>query len=237
MISANTLDVEPYTEGSTLAPGKITFQKKSANVLTYAGAAALTIREAERSSVAVLNTTITGLTLAAAAREKAVLRSTFASAVAAAPTDVALGATLGASTFSDWTDAVVNAAEVFESVALPLGTLVVSKDVFLKLKNFNDTTGRPLMDVTGTGSNTIGTLNLPGLSGNLSGVTVIADTGATDGTAAFAASTSITRYLSGLVQLSNTSVFDLSQQLAVYRYGVPVVTQPEGIVPVTISAS
>jgi HK97 family phage prohead protease/HK97 family phage major capsid protein len=239
VISSNTLEVDAHTEGADLTPGKITFTPGNANILTYAGLAQLTLREIERSSVQVLDKTIQGLTIAAAQREKAVLRTAFGAAITAQTTaghEVAIAHALAASTVADWTGAIVDAAVKFDAVALALTGLVVDASIYKYLAQLEDGNGRLVFDSSGNSNGSVGTLSLPSLSGNLAGVRVVLDPGASAGVASFVNSSAITRYLTPLVQLTQTNVVNLSQGTAVYRYGVPIATVPEGIVPLTFTA-
>jgi HK97 family phage prohead protease len=240
VLSSNTVDVTAHTEGTDLTPGKVTLTTATAPVNEYAGLAQLTIKEIERSSVQILNKTLQALTIAAAKREKTVLRTAFAAAVTAQTTadnTVESAHTLAASTIIDWRNAVVDAAVKFSGYALPLEALLVSPDVFKALNALVDSAGRPQFDTTGTGSNATGTLALTGLTGDLSGLTVVLDADATGTSAVFANSGSITRYLSPLVQLTDQNVVNLSNSYAAYRFGAVANEVPEGIVPLTFAAS
>lgn len=223
---------EQVNEGDTIASGKVALTTETAKVHTYAGSATLSVQEIERSNTAILDANLRALTMAAAVREKAVLRTAYAAAVAAQAGAAITAGALADLTAGDWSDVVVDAAVAFEAQALPVSALVVATDVFKALGHLEDGAGRPVFDRTGQGSNTAGTLSLPGLSGNLSGVRVVADSGAASGSAAFVNTGAIRRYLSPLVSLQDQAILTLSRDFAAYRYGAVAVEIPGAIVPV-----
>lgn len=242
-LATNTVQVtQQAAEGDDLAFGKVTLAIKTAPVLTYGGYTQLTRQEIERSTLPILNRSLEALTVAAGIRAKAALRArydatyTAQSAIAANAGVILLGATLAAATITQWTASIVEAAIRFEALGFPIERLVVSKSVFLKFDSFADSAGRPLFDRTSTGSNAVGTLSLPGLTGNLSGITVVLDSGATDDKAAFVNGAAIRHYKSALVSLQGENIVNLSKDFSAYRYGAVAAEIPSAIVPVKLAA-
>lgn len=242
-LKSNTVAVdEVANEGDDIAMGKVVTEVKSAPVKTYAGGAQLTRRSIERSSVAVLNTTLEALATAAGARKKAVLRAAYNALVtqrrglANDAGVVSLGAALAASTALAWTNLIVDAAEKLDGEDLGIDALVVSKSVF---KHFNglETTGHRVFRVA-DGERNVGTLSLPGLEGDLAGIRVVCDLGqgGTDH-AAFVNGRALRQYDSPLTSLQDDNIVNLSKAFAVYRYGAVAPEIPAGVVPVKLAAA
>lgn len=235
-LDTNTVAFDDYNEGDDLVPGKVSLVSKTAPVNTYAGSLQLTRREIERSTVPILDHSLKAMTIAAAIRNKAKIRTAYNAAVAAqvaASADLALGATITAGTRTQWLDAVVDAATHFESIALPLDAMLVSSDVYKALLQLADSLGRPSLALVNDGENSSGTLNLPGLTGNLAGLPVKLDTGAAAGSAAFVSGDAIRNYVSGVISLSQSLVVNLSTAFSIYRYGAVATEIPAAILPLT----
>ena len=235
----NTIGVAlQAAEGDDIGFGKVSITTKTAPVKTYAGGTQLTRQEIERSTIGVLNTSLEALATAAGARKKAVLRTAYEALVVArkaVPGDagvVVLGSTLALSTADKWEDALVDAAVKFEALSMPLEVLVVSTAVFKKLRSLTVAGERVFQ--TGPG-NASGTLNLPGLTGNLAGLPVLLDSGQAGNEAVFANGRAIRQYDSGLVKLSDENIVNLSKSFAVYKYGAVAAEIPAAVVPVKIT--
>lgn len=240
-LKSNTVDVtEQANEGDDIAMGKVAIETKTAPVKTYAGGTELSRQSIERSSVGVLNTSLEALATAAGARKKAVLRTAFNEAVTAREAIasnggvVVLGATLAAGTAGNWEDALIDAALKFESANLAPEALIVSGSVFKKLRSLT-VAGERVFTVYE--KNASGTLDLTGLVGNLAGIPVFLDSGATGDKAAFVNGRAIRAYDSALVSLSDEKISNLTKTFAVYRYGAVANEIPTGIVPVKLAAS
>jgi HK97 family phage prohead protease len=242
---ANTVAfTEQTAEGDDLAYGKVTLTTRTAPVKTYGGYTQLTRKQIERSTLPILNRTLEALAAAAGSRAKANLRAAYEAlytaraALGSNAGVVVLGAVLASSTMPQWTASIIDAAVKFEAENLDIEGLIVSTSVFKKFDSFYDTTGRPLFDRGAGGtSNILGTLRLPGLTGNLEGITVACDTGASGDKAAYANSRAIRHYKSGLVQLQDENIINLSKDFSAYRYGAVAPEIPAGVVPVKFAAS
>lgn len=240
-VLSNTISVaEQVAEGDDIAAGKVTLETDTAPVKTYAGSTQLTRQSIERSTVGVLNTSLEALAVAAGARKKAVLRTAYNTLVTAREAITAnggvvlLGATLSAGTAGNWEDALIDAALKFETENLAIDRLIVSATVFKKLRSLT-VSGERVFTVAE--KNASGTLNLPGLGGDLAGVDVRLDSLATGDKAAFVNARAIRAYDSPLVSLTDESLVNLSKSFAVYRYGAVADEVPAGVVPVKLAAS
>ncbi len=243
-LKSNTMQVnEQVAQGDDLAYGKVQLETKTAPVKTYGGLTQLTRQEIERSSLPVLDRSLEALAQAAAKRAKAELRTAFNAlktereAIATNGGVVVLGATLAAGTFSNWVSATVDAASKFDEEALNIDALIVSASVFKKLAGLTGSDGRPMLQLDGTGANTVGRLNITALNGSLVGVPVILDSGLTGDSASFANARAIRAYNSPLVTLQDENIVNLSKDFSVYRYGAVAAEIPAGLVPVKLAAS
>lgn len=242
-LASNTIAVaQQLAEGDDLGLGKVSLVLKTAPIKTYGGVTTLTRQEIERSSLPILQHSLNALARAAGKRSKLELRTAFTAlktareALAADAGVVALGANLGASTWSQWIGATVDAASALEAEDLTLDALIVSPAVFKKFATITASDGRPLLLMDGTGTNNIGTINPRALGGQIAGLTVVTDSGLTGNSASFANSLALRAYNSPLVSLQDETILNLSKNFGVYRYGAVAAEIPAGLVPVKFSA-
>lgn len=240
-LKSNSVQVtEQAAEGNDLAYGKVELETKTAPVKTYGGYVQLTRQAIERSTLPVLNRSLEALSVAAGARKKAVLRTEFNTAVAAREAIASnggvllLGGTLAAATAGNWEDTLIDAAIRFDGLDVQPEALVVSASVFKKLRSLT-VSGERVFTVYE--KNASGSLNLPGLTGNLAGLPVYLDAGATGDKAVFVNGRAIRQYDSALVSLQDENVINLSKDFSVYRYGAVAIEVPEFIVPVKFAAA
>jgi hypothetical protein len=234
---------EQAAEGDDLAFGKVTLGTRTAPVKTYGGYTTLSRQEIERSTLPILQRSLEALAMAGGVKAKAVLRAhyeaTYAAQAALAVNAgvVVLGSVLGSAGYSNWSSAVIDAAIRFDAMSLPLEYLVTSASVFKSLDALKDSANRPIFDRTGSASNSGGSLSLVGLRGNLAGVNVVLDPGATGDKAAFVNGSAIRQYLSPVVSLQDDSIINLSKDFSAYRYGAVAAEMPGAIVPIKLAAS
>src|SRR5699024_9667439 len=129
----------------------------------------------------------------------------------------------------DWIDAIVDSAGIFEDRGYVLEELAVSPDVFKRLAAEAGTDGRPLLTVSssGTGSNVVGTANLPAGSGELLRVPVSVLHGST-GRALFYDPIAIETLESpgAPFWLQEDNVLNLSRDYACYGYMAHITPHP-----------
>lgn len=215
-------------EGDDLAFGKVSIQTRTAPVRTYGGYTQLTRQEIERSSVSILDANLRGLALAAGKRRNANFLTHFNSAVTA---QVANAVEIAEdATYIDYVGAIIDAAEKFDQNGLALDAYVVSKTEFKALASLSATDGRPLMTVSGSGTNVVGTINPKAISGNLAGVSVVYAPGVTSG--AFVNRLAIRDYTSPIVRLQDENIVNLSKDFSLYFYSALATEIPGAIVPV-----
>lgn len=228
-LATNSMQVtEQAAEGDDLAFGKVSVTTRTAPVKTFGGYTQLTRQEIERSSVNILDTNLRALSLEAGKRRNSSFLTHFNSAVTA---QVANAVEVPASaTYIDYVGAIIDAAEKFDANGLALDAYVVSKDEFKALASLSATDGRPLMTVSGTGTNVVGTINAKAITGDLAGVSVVYAPGVTSG--AFVNRLAIRDYTSPIVRLQDENIVNLSKDFSLYFYSALATEIPGAIVPV-----
>ncbi|MFD2840101.1 phage major capsid protein [Populibacterium corticicola] len=233
--SDTTTVTEQENEGDDLAYGKVDLETKSAEVKTYGGYTSLTRQLIERSSVNYIDTALRALALAAARRRIIGQRAAFAAAVTR---ETAAGNTVSAgagTTYTAWVEAIIDAAEKFIDLGLPLDKLVTSKGIFKTLATLTDSAGRPLMTVVDDGTNSIGRISPKALTGNLAGVEVRLNLKQAAEGAAFTNPLAIRSYTSPVARLQDENIINLSKDFSLYFYEAIAHEIPKAIVPVVIT--
>lgn len=252
-VKANSIDVaEQAAQGDTLAFGKVEIEPATSPVKTYGGYTRLSRQVIERSSVNYLNTSLLALDVAAARRLNIAFRTAYQTAATA---NAAAGANrvvlpAGVDTAAEVTvdhviDLVIDGAERFEDTAWAMDGLIADKAWFKILAKIKDPdSGERLMNVYGEGVNQVGSLNLPGMTGNIMRVPVIpnfkqvtpaAAAGAWSGLS-FANSNALRTYTNALASLNDEDITTLSKDYSVYRYAAFAFEQIDALVPVVYGA-
>lgn len=153
---------------------------------------------------------------------------------AVADTTVDVPADFGA---LDWIDAIVDSAGLFEDLGYLISELAVSADVFKRLAASAGTDGRPLLTVSGTGTNVVGEMNLPAASGELMRVPVSTLHNAAANTAAFIDPVAIETLESAGAPfwLQEDGVLNLSRDYAAYGYVAHINPHPRALLPVNFT--
>ena len=130
-------------------------------------------------------------------------------------------ATLSADTFDGWANLVINSASTLASNGSNADAefMLVSTDVFARMATLDDG-GRPLLEVNGDGSNTIGQANIKGLSASLFGLPVVVDPSAAANTCYVLNSNAINVMESAGApfRLQDENVINLTKDFSVYGY-------------------
>ncbi len=240
-LATNTTKFEKQeNEGDDLQKGKVTLTTKTAEVHTYGGWIELTVQQIKRSTLPILDRSLEAMALAAGANKKAEFRKAYLAlvtarkAIAGDAGVLPLGGTLSAATPDKWAELVVDASIRFSKLNLTLDGAIVSPTVFKHLIGL-EVEGNRVFKVTDD-RNVIGKLNLPGLSGDLSGITVACDPDRTGTEAEFANARAVRAYDSALVQLQDENIINLSKSFSAYRFGAIASEIPAGVVPVKFAA-
>ncbi len=237
-LDTNTTQVaEQKNEGDDLVYGKVKVKTRTAPVKTIGGYTQLSRKEIERSSVNMLDLNLRGMAIAAGRNKNVNLRSAVATLratrVAADKPNARTTVTVADQTkYTGWVGGIIDAAGIYEDQGLSLDVMLVDKVTFKGLANLTDTTGRPLMTVSGTGVNAVGTIAPEALGGNLAGVTVRVDPKQADSTPQFVNKLALRAYNSPLVQLTDSNIINLTQAFSVYYYAAIAAEIPGALVPV-----
>ena len=138
----------------------------------------------------------------------------------------------------DWINTIVDAGEIIDDRGYVLQELAVSGDVFKKLAAATGLDGRPLMTVSGTGVNVVGSVDLPAGSGELMRVPVTVLYGST-GRAVFYDPVAIETLESpgAPFWLQQDQVLNLSRDYACYGYMAHITPHPGAILPVAFTGA
>ena len=230
------------TEGSELSFGKVAFGTKTADINTYGGYTSLSRQTIERSTTPMLNTAITALQNAyAKATEKAVRDHLYAEIKA--QRDASKDANkidapqLANMTIDDWVSLIIDASELADARNVSLTRLAVSKDVLKALVKLKDT-GDRFFNLSGDGSDTIGSFDLTGVAGTFMRVPVVLLPNADAGLASFIDPAAVTVWESGgPAQLTDGNVTGLTNSYSVYGYMAVATTHADGLIPVKFAAA
>jgi HK97 family phage major capsid protein len=224
-------------EGDDLVYGNVKVKTRTADVLTVGGYTTLSRQAIERSSVNMLDLTLRAMAIAAGRNKNVALRKFVADLrarrVTADKTTRRTTVTIAdQSKYTGWVGGIIDAAGLYEEIGLSLDALLVDKGTFKGLANLSDTTGRPLMTISGTGVNAVGTVSPEALGGNLAGVTVRVDPKQADGTPEFVNRLAIRAYNSPIASLTDSNVVNLTNAYSVYYYTAIADEVPGGLIPV-----
>jgi HK97 family phage prohead protease/HK97 family phage major capsid protein len=238
-LSSNSVVVdEQESEGDDLTYGQVVLTTDTAAVKTFGGYTTLSRQAIERSSVNFLDAHMRAMAVAVANNLNGYVRTAFntqydAHVAAGGSKVIDLNAALVSGTYDKWLDAIVEAADKFQTNGWSIDALAVSKDVFKSLMKLEGADGRPLLIVTGnSGVNTVGQVNPLALSGSFAGLTVACDTALRNGSAAFVNSNAMRLYTAPVVSLTDDNIINLSRDFSVYQYGAIATEAPEALVPV-----
>lgn len=228
---------EQIKEGDNLAKGSVKVGLDYAPIKTYGGYVELSRQEIERTTnVNLLDLHIRALGLRGARRKAAVLRAHYAALVAANAANPDRVVVVADQTkYLDWVSGIVDGAEHFLDLGLPLDALVVDKTVFKTLAGLS-TNSRPLMSVYGDGTDAIGEISAKQLGGNLAGVTVRVNLKQTAPGAAFVNGEAIRQYNGPVTELSDENIVNLTKQFGLYYYAANATEIPDAIAPVVAAA-
>lgn len=230
-VSATTGTVEEQAaEGDDLAYMEVALDTATAPVRTYGGYSSLSRQAIERSDMAYLETVLRYQTLQYAKATETAVRTALVGAAG-----VGTG-TLAADTAAGWIDTVFDAAAAIEdnSRGATAEFVLVSRDVFRRVSHMVDSTGRPLFVINGDGVNSLGNINLRGVSANIAGFPVVVGTALPANTMLVASREAMTVFENpgAPVRLQDENVINLTKDFSLYGYMAVAVTNPLAIVRV-----
>ena len=139
---------------------------------------------------------------------------------------------------NDWIDLIIDASAKFDDVNATLDYIGVSPDVFKAIAHLTDE-GNRFLDVSGQGSDTLGSLDPASISGRLLRQDVRMLDGAPNGTVVFMDKSAVTMWESNgsPFQLQADNIINLTRQFSVYGYAAFGTTFKQGILPVKFATA
>ena len=232
-INSNTLAVgEQNPEGEELSFGNLTFQVVSADVKTYGGYTSFTKQYVERSQINTLDAVFEGLAIQYAKATNARMVSVLAAQNWTGKTFDADGQT--ASSLAQ--GIAEGAAYIYEYSGLRPEFILADPAAYVNIVKVAAADGRMVLSNNNDGSNTIGSANIPGLSGSVFGLPVIVDPQLSSGTAYLANSAALLSMESGSVRLSDSDITTLTDSVSIYGYMAVAIPRLTAIVKLDVTA-
>jgi uncharacterized protein len=226
-IDSNTLAVgQQSPENEALSFGNLSFEVMSADVKTYGGYTQFSRQYVERATINTLDQVFQGLTIA------------YANATNNVVIDLLQSLSYVGKTFDTHTDASTVAkgiaegsAYIFNATGLRPEFIVSGVDAYVNLVSIGATDGRLSFSANNDGMNTVGSANIPGLSGSLFGLPIIVDPqlGATDCLLANSAAVTSWESPGSPLRLSSNDITTLEDSVSVYGY-MAVAAQRQGAI-------
>lgn len=234
-IDSNTLAVGAQDpENEALSFGNLTFETVTAPVTTYGGYTSFSRQYVERASINTLNEVFRGLSLAYANTTNAALVSylnglTWTGKIFDAD----------AGTPSSLAEGIANAtAYIYQNSGLRPEFILTGPDGYVKLAKTAASDGRLAFSANGDGMNTVGSVNIPGLSGSVFGLPIIVDPAIGTGVVYMANSTAVATHESAgaPVRLTDGDITTLTDQVSVYGYMAITAPRLGAIVKLDVTA-
>jgi HK97 family phage prohead protease/HK97 family phage major capsid protein len=216
-IDSNTLAVDVQaTENTALEFGNLTFETVSADVKTYGGYTSFSRQYVERATVDTLNQVFQGLSIAYA-------NATNAALVTAIEALDYTGKVFDADgqTPSSLAEGIANAsAYIFTNTGLRPEFILTGTSGYVKMVKVAATDGRLALSANGDGMNTVGSANVPGLSGSIFGLPIIVDPAITGDNVFLANRQAVITWESAgaPVRLTSGDITTLEDSVSVYGY-------------------
>ena len=232
-IDTNTLSVglqDP--EGEALAFGNLKFEVVSADVQTYGGYTTFTKQYVERSQINTLDAIFQGLAIQYAAATNARMVAVLAGSDWTGKVFDADGGTA-----SSLAEGIANGASyIYVNSGLRPEFILASTDAYVNIAKVAAGDGRPVLALNNDGSNTIGSANIPGLSGSVFGLPVIVDPQLASGTVYLANSAALLSMESGGVRLTDGDITTLTDSVSLYGYMAVAKPRMGAIVKLDVTA-
>jgi HK97 family phage major capsid protein len=232
-INSNTLSVaQQDPEGEALAFGNLTFQVVSADVQTYGGYTSFTRQYVERSQINTLDAVFEGLAIQYATATNARMVAVLSAQNWAGKTFDADGQTA-----SSLAEGIANGASyIFTNSGLRPEFILAAPDAYVNIVKVAAGDGRPVLSLNNDGSNTIGSANIPGLSGSVFGLPVIVDPQLASGVVYMANSAALLSMESGSTRLTDGDITTLTDTVSIYGYMAVAIPRFGAIVKLDVTA-
>lgn len=222
-------------EGDDLAYLEVEIETATAPVHTYGGYSEISRQAIERSDVAYLDAVLKHQAASYAKTTNAAV----VSAIAAATPQAGQSFTLSSATGDKFIGAVVDGVSKIEDngQGATADFVFVSADVYAKLATLSDSAGRPLFNINGDGSNTIGGINVRGIAGSLAGLPVVMNASLAAKTFYVASSSAVTTWenAGAPLRLQDENIINLTKQFSLYGYMAVGVKNANGLVKATVA--
>ena len=234
-IDSNTLAVgQQDPENEALSFGNLTFETITAPVKTYGGYTSFSRQYVERANINTLNEVFRGLSLAYANTTNTSLVTYLAGLTWTGKVFDADGGTP-----SSLAEGIANAtAYIYVNSGLRPEFILTGTDGYVKLAKVAATDGRLALSANGDGSNTVGAVNIPGLSGQVFGLPIIVDPAIGTGDVYLANSSAIATHESAgaPVRLTDGDITTLTDSVSVYGYMAITAPRLGAIVKLDVTA-
>jgi hypothetical protein len=234
-IDTNTLAAaEQETENTGLESGNLTFEIVPANVITYGGTTSFSRQYVERAQVDTLNQVFQGLSIAYANATNKVVVDVIEDLDMTGKTFDADGGTP-----SSLAEGLAGAsAYIFSNTGLRPQFILTGTAGYVKLAKTAASDGRLAFSSNGDGMNTVGSANIPGLSGQLFGLPIIVDPALTGDNTYVANSAALISWESAgaPVRLTSGDITTLTDDISVYGYMAVGTPRVGAIVKLDITA-
>jgi HK97 family phage prohead protease/HK97 family phage major capsid protein len=232
-IDSNTLAVgEQSPENEALSFGNLTFEVVSADVKTYGGYTTFSRQYVERSQVNTLDAIFEGLAIQYAAATNARMVAVLNGLTWTGKVFDADGGTA-----SSLAEGIANGASyIYQNSGLRPEFILAAPDAYVNIVKVAAGDGRPVLSLNGDGSNTIGSANIPGLSGSVFGLPVIVDPQLASGVVYMANSAALVSMESGGVRLTDGDITTLTDSVSLYGYMAVAVPRFGAIVKLDVTA-
>ena len=214
-------------EGADLVNIRIDIEEDFATVNTYGAWSEVTRQTIEMGDVAFLDALLMVQAQEYAARTEKVVRDALAAATGTGTV------TLTADNAQSWIRLILAARRSVKTNGRTQAAFaLVGGDVYDRLATLVDTTGRPLFDLNGDGSNTVGSVGLVGQTGALAGLPLVLDDAAAANSFIVAGTNALTSYevTGSPVRLQDENIINLTKAFSLYGYFGVGVGNPSAIV-------
>jgi HK97 family phage prohead protease len=222
-------------EGDDLGYYEIDIVADSVAVKTIGNHASMSRQTIDRSTVNFLDTTLRGQAVGLGNKLHAELVAAYKTVHAAQVTagnTVTIEAT--SATYNDFLGGIIDAAGEFDTIGLPIEAILVDVVTFKEIAALQGSDGRPVMLVGGAGVNNVGSVNVPGLTGQIAGIPVIADSAldSDKSECAFVNGAALRQYTSAALRLSGVDDVALTNSFSLSTYSAVADELPAAILPI-----
>jgi caudovirus prohead protease len=243
-LDTNTVRVgKQETEGADLHRGKVSVKTRTAAIETFGGAATLSFQEIQRSTSPMVALHLKAMAIDAGRTAADSFHAFYDKTVSTSTaTPIAIKKAATEIKWADLLAMIVDASHAYQELSLSLDGLIVDRATFLALGSLTDTANRPLLTVTGSGMNTVGSLNTAALTEEIGPLKIVPDFSATTEMTAkkivgtFFNSEALRTYTSGLAHLQDDNIINLSRDMSVYYYAAHAAEIPSALIPFKVGA-